>query len=168
MIFLLIYLALSAVLYAFLRKFTGKHRFVMPKSAVCFYVLTFTWGLPMTLAGAFTALALIASGRRPKRYKRAMMFEHGSSWGVSLGPVFISPASSEHVKSHEYGHGIQNAYLGPFMITAVAIPSAVRFWIRRAARKLKKAPASGYEDIWFEKSATYALPEPGDPRSGRG
>ena len=55
---------------------------------------------------------------------------------------------------HEYGHSLQNCILGPFMLIVVNLPSTVRYWYRRIAMSLGKAPKKPYDSIWFEGQAT--------------
>ena len=118
-----------------------------------FYLLSFTWGLPLTLIGCITAVILLAAGHKPKRYGYCWHFEVGERWGgVNFGAVFITAKNpSAHTKKHEHGHAIQNCYFGiltPFIVT---IPSAMRYWYRRLTPHKKHAP---YDSIWFEAQAT--------------
>jgi len=121
-----------------------------------YFLLSFTWGLPMTLIGCIAAVAMIITGHKPKRFGWAIYFEIGKGWGgVNLGPVFIcNRDSSDNLKAHEFGHSIQNCYFGPLMIFIVAIPSATRYWIRewKKSRGVKNLPP--YDSIWFEGQAT--------------
>lgn len=123
-------------------------------SPTVFYILAFTWGLPMTLAGLIAAIVLKARGYKPTKYGPGWHFEYGEGWGgVSLGIIFItSKSASEHVCQHEVGHMIQNIYFGVFMPFVVCIPSVIRYWyIRRHPEEEIE-----YDSIWFEGMATYA------------
>ncbi|MBQ1848216.1 MAG: hypothetical protein II135_09440 [Clostridia bacterium] len=129
--------------------------FTAPAHRILYVFLSLTWGLPMTLAGAFAALILLISGHRPKRFYGAVLFELPKiRFGLSLGLFIISPEGDLAVAAHEYGHGIQNICLGPFMIPCVAIPSALRYHYRNIRTKLKKPCKTAYDGIWFERSAT--------------
>lgn len=122
-----------------------------------FYLLSFTWGLVLTLIGCVVASVLILAGHRPKRYGCCLLFEVGDGWGgVSLGPVILIDRNEpESTKAHEHGHAIQNIVYGPFVIFLVCIPSAVRYWYRRVYQKAKHAqPLPPYDSVWFEVQAT--------------
>ena len=120
-------------------------------------ILSFTWGLPLTLAGSLVSLALLAAGCKPKRWNYCVYFEIGENWGgFSLGPFFVKDKTySEGVMDHEHGHAIQNCVLGFLTPFLVSFPSAIRYWYRklRFERKGLK-PKRGYYDIWFESWAT--------------
>ena len=118
-----------------------------------FYILNFTWGLPMTLIGGIACLVFIGLGKLPTVHGGCLCFTKGKNWGgVSLGLVMIvSEQATENTKNHELGHALQNAVYGVFMPFIVSIPSAVRYWHRRG-----KDPATLplYDAVWFEGQAT--------------
>ena len=97
-----------------------------------FYLLSFTWGLPMTLIGCLVALVLLITGHKPKKWGYCYYFEVGECWGGSeFGAFFICDKNSgEYIKNHEFGHGLQNCYWGFLMPFVVCIPSAYRYWLR--------------------------------------
>ena len=67
-----------------------------------------------------------------------------------MGWFFIcSKYSSDRLKSHEVGHGIQNAAIGGLKMLALSIGSAVRYWWRNIFEA--KTP---YDAWWFEGQAT--------------
>lgn len=124
-----------------------------------FWLLSLTWGLPMTLFGAIVALALLVTGHKPKKYHYSIYFEVGRGWGgFECGAFFVvCKDNGESLKRHEAGHGIQNCFLGVFTPFLVSIPSAIRYWYRRwiiknNPQKAKTLPT--YDSIWFEKQAT--------------
>ncbi len=121
-----------------------------------FYLLSFTWGLPMTLVGLVTAALLLLAGKRPRRYGRCLWFQVGERWGgMSLGPVFLTGrGASERTRDHECGHSLQNCLYGFLMPFLVAIPSFLRYWARRLGKTLGHAPGKEYDAIWFERQAT--------------
>lgn len=126
-------------------------------SKAAFYILSFTWGLPMTLFGCITALVLRIAGHKPERCGWARCFRVGSDhWGgFEAGIFFVRDTSnSEYLSAHEYGHAIQNCIFGPLMPFIVSIPSAARYWYRIAKYKRGKMPKTGYYDIWFEAQAS--------------
>lgn len=128
--------------------------------AILFWVVSWTWGLPMTLIGAIIALCLLTTGHKPYRFHYFIYFEVGENWGgLECGCFFImSRGGSLHIKQHESGHGIQNVILGWFMPFVVCIPSAVRYWYRkhlvRTGRK-KSYELPDYDSMWFEGWATH-------------
>lgn len=98
---------------------------------ILFWLISCTWGLPMTLFGAVGALALLITGHRPHRFHHYIYFEVGESWGgLEAGPFFFTDKNSSYdTRAHEAGHGLQNILLGPLMPFIVSIPSATRYWL---------------------------------------
>ena len=121
-----------------------------------FYILSFTWGLPMTLLGAVATLILMIFGKKPKRVGPAIYTTVGKWWGgLSLGMfVFTDEMTNGWVLTHEVGHSFQNCYYGPAFIFIVGIPSFVRYWYIRIRSKITGEIFLDYNDIWFEKQAT--------------
>lgn len=98
---------------------------------ILFYILQWTWGIILNLAGAFVALFMLITGHKPHVCAPFIYFK--TKWnfgGFSLGMWFIIGENCEHCAPHEMGHSIQNMFLGPLMPFVVAIPSALRYWIR--------------------------------------
>lgn len=125
-----------------------KHRWL-------YYLLQFTWGLPMNFIGSIIALVLVCCGKKAYRYGWNYCFELPINFGLELGIFFIAPINgSTHTKNHEHGHAIQNIYFGPLCVGMVSIPSAVRFWFREIQYIVKKPPKTKYDDVWFEGQAT--------------
>jgi hypothetical protein len=120
-----------------------------------YYLIQFTWGLPMNFVGAIIALVLICFGKKAYRYGWNYCFELKTNFGLELGIFFIAPVGgTTHTKNHEHGHAIQNIYFGPFSVGMVSVPSALRFWARELQYAMNRMPDSGYDDIWFEGQAT--------------
>ena len=124
-----------------------------------YYLLSFTWGLPMTLLGSIISLILIICGHRPHKWLYGYYFVIGHGWGgLELGPFFlVSDNVSRRTLNHEFGHGIQNCFFGPLMPFMVSIPSAIRYWYREFLVKKKGYRYSDlpdYDSIWFEGQAT--------------
>lgn len=119
-----------------------------------FYLLSCTWGLLETTAGAVMAAGLIATGHKPQRWGLCCSFEVGKNWGgFSMGPFFVThKGASASLKNHEHGHALQNCIYGPLMPFVINGPSTVRYWYRRALEKKKTLPP--YDSIWFEGDAT--------------
>lgn len=123
-----------------------------------FYMLSFTWGLPVTLLGCVAAFVLKVSGHASKKWGYCRYFELGENWGgLNLGPVFFTNKEpSEHIRNHEFGHAVQNCVFGPFMLLIIAA-SVVRYWMREYQHRIKKVPYADlppYDSIWFEGQAT--------------
>ena len=99
---------------------------------ILFYIISFTWGILMTLLGCLCALGLLVTGHKPKLFYQNIYFEIGENWGgFNAGCFFFCCKNhSLHLQQHESGHGLQNLILGPFMPFVVAIPSCIRYWLR--------------------------------------
>lgn len=131
----------------------------MKSNNILFYLLSFTWGLPLTLIGCIVGVVLLILGYKPKKYGYCYYFEVGENWGgLELGMVFIANKNpSNYIKLHELGHGIQNCFLGPLMPFIVCIPSAVRYWYREwlvCSGRKKYSELPNYDTVWFESQAT--------------
>lgn len=154
---LLIYISICIILSSICVLIKNKDKiliFKMPRNKVIYYILSFTWGLPMNLIGSIIALCLIIAGHKPVKYGWNYCFEFDIDWGLELGIFFIAPRDSIHTKNHEHGHGIQNIYLGIFTIGTISIPSVIRFWYREIREKLGYKNKTTYDSIWFEGSAS--------------
>ena len=121
-----------------------------------FYILSWTWGLPMTLIGAIVTLVLKIAGKEVKKWGYCYYVEVGKNWGgLELGMFFLKDSNpSTHTNNHEHGHAIQNCYWGILMPFVICIPSAIRYWYRRIRNKLGYKILTAYDDIWFEGQAT--------------
>lgn len=128
----------------------------MIRNKFLFYLISFTWGLPLTLIGCVVALVLLATGYKPQKWGHCYYFEIGEGWGgLELGPIFlVNKNASKYTKNHELGHGLQNCYFGPLMLFVISIPSAIRYWYRRMRSKSGKPCATNYYSIWFEAQAS--------------
>lgn len=131
----------------------------MRMNKVAFYILSLTWGLPLTLIGCLVAGVLMCLGYRPKKFGYSYYFEIGTDWGgLEMGLFFLTekfPAKT--LCAHEFGHGIQNCLYGIFMIPLVCIPSAIRYWYREVIWRIspkKYYSLPEYDAIWFEGQAT--------------
>ena len=122
-----------------------------------FYLLSFTWGGLTSIIGLLI-IAALAPFKKVHCYHGRLYAEVGKNWGgLELGCFFIcSSNSSEQLKAHECGHGIQNIIFGPLMPFIVMIPSAIRYWYRELAYYRRgRTPKTKYNDMWFEGWATY-------------
>lgn len=127
-----------------------------PFSKLTFYILSWTWGIIMTLIGSAVALVLILMGYKPIKNIYGWYFEIGNYWGgVDLGYIsIIQKNSSQYLKNHEFGHAIQNCVFGPLFPFMIAIPSAIRYWYRTIRENIGKDNPTDYYAIWFEKQAS--------------
>lgn len=120
-----------------------------------YYLLSLTWGLPLTIAGGLVALVMLWGGFTPRRFGGCIYFEIGKGWGgLNLGLVFLcQEGASDTLKTHEFGHSIQNCLWGVFTPFVVHFPSMARYWLReyKAAHGEKLPP---YDAVWFEGQAT--------------
>ena len=124
-----------------------------------FYLLSFTWGLFPTLAGALIAAGLLLTGHRPRRIGPCVYFRIGKNWGgMEFGMFFLrDDSSTDHVTLHEAGHSLQNIVLGPFMLPVVSFPSAMRYHYRNFLTRFvpgRAARLKPYDSIWFERQAS--------------
>lgn len=128
----------------------------MKLNKATFYLLSWTWGLPMTLIGAVVTLILMAKGKKPKKWGACYYTEVGKGWGgLELGMFFLTNEKApERTKNHELGHAIQNCYFGFLMPFVVSLPSAIRYWYRRIRTSLGMRNKGKYEDVWYEGQAT--------------
>ena len=121
-----------------------------------FWLLSLTWGLPMTLVGGVVYVALRIAGKKPKKLGYTAHFEIGTGCGgFSTGPVIVTcKDAGTHVHSHECGHSINNCQLGPLM-PMFSVASIIRYWYREL-KYVKKGltPPTAYDDFWFEALAT--------------
>lgn len=128
-------------------------------SKTWYYIISFTWGLPMNIIGIIAALVMLLTGHKPKKNLYGWYFETKGDWGgVSFG-IFsiVSQNPSTHILYHEFGHSIQNCIFGLFFIPFIAIPSVVRYWYRTYLVDIKKMSyldLPPYDYAWFEGQAT--------------
>lgn len=121
-----------------------------------FYLRSFTWGLPVNLAGALVAAGLLATGHKPEKFGNCINFTVGKNWGGGSMGIFMLSCknASRKLKEHEHGHSIQNCYYGPLMLL-VNLQSSTRYLYRQGITKIlpkKKLPP--YDSVWYEAEAT--------------
>lgn len=156
-IILLIYIALSALAAEVMRRTHRKEveGLRVPNKRWLYYLIQFTWGLPINIIGAVVAGVLLLCKKRPYWYEWHLCFELPTRSGMNLGIFVMLPHSAlMNMKMHEIGHGIQNMYVGPMFIGSIAITSVIRFWWRKLLFHLGKEPKTQYDDVWFEGQAT--------------
>lgn len=112
---------------------------------IIYYLLSFTWGIVMTIIGLLVSLVLLFIST-PIRYNLTYYFQLGEYWGgITLGMMFITDKRPGTIPDHEFGHTVQNCIYGPLFPFLIALPSLIR---------ANFIPYSDYDAIWFEKSAT--------------
>lgn len=119
-------------------------------TALRFYALSFTWGLPMSLIGIIVCAVLMCAGFKPKRYGYCFCIEIGMGWGgLELGWLFLcEKGASAATKKHELGHAYQNAFVLGWAMPIFSIISATRYWLKNFGFKID------YYSWWFEKQAS--------------
>ena len=135
-------------------KFILKHRWL-------YYFMACTWGIIMTILGCLITIILaivkifIPKKIIFKRYYWIYSITVGPEWwgGCEMGLMFLRDHNSSvnYINPHEFGHTFQNCLLGPLFPFMVAIPSAIRYWLREIFPKKIWAP---YDSAWFEDAAT--------------
>lgn len=121
-------------------------------SRLCFFLVQFTWGLPVNLAGL--AVFLCCRGLRVERFHNSVVtYLPGDRGGLSLGVfIFLSVRSGgESLRVHEYGHTVQCLFLGPLYWLVVALPSAVWYHFFDGCRRARRLP---YDALYCERWAT--------------
>lgn len=122
-----------------------------------FYILSFTWGLPMSLIGSIVFLFLAMFGCKFEKWGHSYYATIGKGTrAMELGCFFVVGAgASDNTKNHELGHAYQNACIwGWLMPFAVCIPSFTRCCWRILKTKIGKPPKTDYYSVWFEKQAS--------------
>lgn len=120
-----------------------------------FYLVQFTWGLTVNLAGLAVFLCCRKRFHSETFRNGVVTCLPGKSGGLSLG-IFIfigarSAAESGGLCAHEYGHTIQCLVLGPLYWIAVAVPSVVWRYLFDGYRKRTGIP---YDALYCERWAT--------------
>lgn len=126
------------------------------RNKIGFYLLSFTWGFPMTIVGLVVAIVLIIMGHKPTTLHHRMHFKVGKRWGgVSLGTVIITDQNpTNHTLKHELGHTVQNVWFGPLFPLLVGVPSVIRYWYRKLLIRSGQSDLPPYDAIWFEGQAS--------------
>lgn len=118
-----------------------------------FYLVQFTWGLSVNLAGL--ALFLCCLRFPHERFRNAVVTcLPGNRGGLSLGIfLFVSGGGGDagRLRSHEYGHTVQCLLLGPLYWPVVALPSVVWCHCFAGYRRRRRVP---YDTLYCERWAT--------------
>ena len=122
---------------------------------ILFYLLQFTWGATVNLAGLLVFL-FCHSRFRSKMFRNAIVtYLPGNRGGLSLGIfIFLSVRNtqeSSRLCAHEYGHTVQCLLLGPLYWVVVAIPSVIWYHFFAGYREKRGIP---YDALFCERWAT--------------
>lgn len=116
-----------------------------------FYLLQFTWGLPVNLAGLLVSLCCRPS-RRERFLNSVVTYLPEGRGGLSLGIfLFLGGQESPALRVHEYGHTIQCLFLAPLYWAVVVIPSAIWYHCFAGYRQKRRVP---YDALYCERWAT--------------
>nr|WP_325211230.1 hypothetical protein [uncultured Oscillibacter sp.] len=116
-----------------------------------FYLVQFTWGLPVNLAGLLVFLCYPHS-RRERFCNSSVTYLPGGQGGLSLGVfLFLGGQENPGLRVHEYGHTIQCLFLGPLYWVLVVLPSAVWYHCFASYRQKRRIP---YDALYCERWAT--------------
>lgn len=122
---------------------------------ILFYLLQFTWGLPVNLADLLVFLCCRRYACSERFRNSVVTYLPGDRGGLSLGVfIFLSIHDADkrrRLRIHEYGHTIQCLFLGPLYWIAVVLPSAVWFHFFTGYRKKRRIP---YDAFYCERWAT--------------
>ena len=119
----------------------GTHRGIAAAgwSRAFFYLVQFTWGLPVNLVGLLVFLCCRTRFYSKRFCNSIVTYLPGNRGGVSLGIfIFLSaPYTAENsgLCAHEYGHTVQCLFLGPLYWIVVAVPSVIWCYLFDSYRK---------------------------------
>ena len=122
-------------------------------SRILFYILSFTWGIILSIPGAIAFLALRTLGYRwsPNQYGYVTYLGKPNWGGFTLGPFsFVCPNASPELLTHEAGHSYQNIIFGPFMVILTLV-SIVHYWISCFVPSVN----ANYYNFWLEANASH-------------
>ena len=124
-----------------------------------YWTLSLTWGLIISALGLLVGKVLEFCGFARHENMYGYYYIVGENWGgFNMGPVsVVSKNPSRHTLNHEFGHSIQNCFLGPFILFLVVIPSVSRYWYREYLTRIGQKAYEDlplYDSVWFEGTAT--------------
>ena len=140
-----------------LYSFTVKAGCFLVRHRALAQILGVTWGCLGLLIGLVEMIVVnvLPCKRSYGNFNGFPFVMFGDNWGGLEGGFcfFVADNMGDewtlHTKRHETGHCFQNAVFGPFMVFLVMIPSAIRYWIRKA-----KPSSVPYDAVWYEGSST--------------
>ena len=122
-----------------------------------FYLVQFTWGLPVNAISGIIYLILRKKYRTEKFRNAYITYIPGDWGGLSLGLfIFIAEGKAEgwtnNTKIHEYGHTIQSLILGPLYLLIIGIPSLTWASLPKLC-DMRKEKQISYYSFYTEKWA---------------
>lgn len=135
-----------------------------------FYLIQWTWGLPVNLVGLIAFLfCTIVRKRSWQRFGYArIVYVPWNSGGLSLGLFIFMKANHKNKKwtyntrIHEYGHTWQCLLLGPLYYLVIALPSAI--WCNFFEGYRRKNNVSYYKlycekwaNVWGQKFSKMSM-----------
>ena len=113
-----------------------------------YWALQLTWGLPLNLIGAVSALLFARRRAYFFHGARVAFWQKKASMAIG-GFIFLEkgmhPQEEARVLYHEYGHTLQSILLGPFYLPVIALPSLIWAGSRRCHMYRLKRGKSYYE-----------------------
>lgn len=108
--------------------------------------LLYLWQLPQNIIGL--AIGCITSFKKnPRGYYEWNLFS-----GISLGSyIFLNRLADDSSVSHEKGHQIQSAYLGPLYLLIIGLPSFIWCALHTYTALSNKDYYSFYTESWADK-----------------
>jgi len=124
-----------------------------------FYLVQWTWGLPVNAVGLLIFLFFRVRGCKHEKFGRAVItYVPWNQGGLSMGLFIFMRANhpsevwTYNTRIHEYGHTWQCLILGPLYYPVIAIPSML--WCNiPALRKLREKYHISYFVFYPEKWA---------------
>ncbi|MBR0537237.1 MAG: hypothetical protein IJK40_03730 [Clostridia bacterium] len=126
-----------------------------------FFLIQWTWGLPVNLIGGIVYLLTFPFCRHERFCNAYISYIPWNQGGLSMGQfIFIADKREKewtyNTRIHEYGHTIQCLLLGPLFWVVIGLPSAV--WCNFFAAYRKRRNVSYYKlyceswaNSWGEK-----------------
>lgn len=141
---------------------------------ILYVFLQFTWGIIQNIAGVFVRLfVLIGSGKEARMgtHHGAVVTKWKKSHSMGLG-MFIffgheGAPDEKNVLSHEYGHTVQSAWLGPLFLFVIGIPSYTWAFLPSCVKKRKEQGikyCSFYPESWANRLGEKITGVPGPDR----
>jgi len=142
----------------FLFDLTAKMTMFIVRHQWFYYVLSFTWGILMTLISLLVTVVLFLPSLFTKKIKFGKWgwvyyIQLGKYWGgFETGIMFLRDEESDeaYINNHEFGHTMQNILFGPLDPFISTIPSVIHYWLSEIFPKYGEKP---YAALWFEDSA---------------
>lgn len=138
-----------------------------------YILLQWTWGIIQNIAGLLVRAVVLAKHGDYKlgKYHCAVMTKWDKKGSMGLG-MFIffghsDAPDAENVKSHEFGHTVQSAWLGPLFLPVIGIESWL--WANLPSCRKKREEqgikyCSFYPEKWANKVGEHVTGVPGPDR----